>query len=145
MRYQAVPPDTLMRFRFVAVGVSTGGLAALETILNGIPPDFPLPITIVQHRSRESGKMLCTMLARYSRLPVREPQDKEDIVAGHVYLAPADYHLLVEAGAFALSTEGPVLCARPSVDVFFLSVAEAYAESAIGVVLTGASADGALG
>jgi two-component system chemotaxis response regulator CheB len=76
---------------------------------------------------------------------VEEAEDKQPIEAGRVYLAPADYHLLVEGTSFALSTEAPVLSARPSIDVLFESAADAYAGRLIGVILTGASDDGARG
>jgi two-component system chemotaxis response regulator CheB len=77
---------------------------------------------------------------------VCEAEDKSAIEPGHVYIAPADYHLMVEApGLLALSTEGPVLWARPSIDVLFESAAEVYGARVIGVVLTGASADGSHG
>jgi len=85
------------------------------------------------------------MVQRHSAVRMREPRDKEAIVPGQVYLAPADYHLLVEPGAFALSTEGPVRHARPSIDVLFESAADAYAQRVIAVILTGTSRDGAQG
>lgn len=134
-----------MAFEIVVVGTSLGGLAALEMLLAGLPRDFPLPLAVVQHRRASTESMLANLLRRHCVLPVKEPHDKEEIEAGRVYLAPADYHLLVEAGAFALSTEGPVQYARPSVDVLFISAADSYAQGVIGVVLTGANEDGAQG
>jgi two-component system chemotaxis response regulator CheB len=76
---------------------------------------------------------------------VSDPDDKTPLEPDHVYIAPPDYHVLVEAGHLALSTEAPVQYARPSIDVLFESVADAYAERAVGIVLTGANADGASG
>lgn len=134
-----------MAFEMVVIGTSTGGLMALEILLLGLPAGFPLPVVIVQHRSVDSGEMLSTMLRRNSVLPVREPQDKEDILPGHVYLAPPDYHLLVDEDAFALSIEGAVRYARPSIDVLFESAADSYGPGVIAVVLTGANSDGARG
>jgi two-component system chemotaxis response regulator CheB len=84
-------------------------------------------------------------LQQYCALPVSEAEDKEAIVPGRVYLAPPDYHLLLEGGHLALSTEAPVCHARPSIDVLFESAADAYAHRAIGVILTGASHDGSQG
>jgi two-component system chemotaxis response regulator CheB len=133
-----------MAFELVVIGTSLGGLHALETVLKGLPRQFPLPVVIVQHRSKDTINM-AALLQRYSLLPVREVEDKEEIQPGWVYLAPADYHLLVEAGHFALSLEAPVWFARPSIDILFESVAEAYAGRVIGVILTGASQDGARG
>ncbi len=133
-----------MAFELVVVGTSLGGSNALEVLLSGLPKSFPLSISIVQHRHKNAN-ILSAFLQRHSALPLKEAEDKEVIVPGWVYLAPADYHLLVEPGKFALSTDAPVLYARPSIDVLFESAAEAYAERVIGVILTGASQDGTQG
>jgi two-component system chemotaxis response regulator CheB len=129
----------------VVVGTSLGGLAALEVLLSGLPTAFGLPVAIVQHRTDDAGDLLRATLGQRSALPVREPVDKEEIRPGQVYLAPAGYHLMVDRHCFSLSTEGPVAHARPSVDVLFETAADAYAEEAVGVVLTGSSHDGAYG
>jgi two-component system, chemotaxis family, protein-glutamate methylesterase/glutaminase len=129
----------------VVVGASLGGLAALRTLLGGLPRGFGAPLLIVQHRGRDSDEGLLKLLQRASQLPVCEPDDKEPIAPGRVYLAPADYHLLVEPGHVALSTDAPVNFARPSLDVLFDSAAEAYGDRVVCVVLTGANADGARG
>ena len=133
-----------MAFEIVVVGASIGGLKALQTLLSGLPADFHLPVVIVQHRGKGESD-LCEFLTRRSSLPVTEPEDKETILPGHVYLAPTDYHLLVENGSFALSIDPPIVFARPSIDVLFESAAEEYQERAIGVILTGANYDGARG
>lgn len=104
-----------------------------------------MPIVIVQHRGKDSETGLCDFLARSSLLPISEPEDKESILPGHIYLAPRDYHLLLADGSFALSTDPPVGFARPSVDVLFESAADEFKERTIGVVLTGANRDGAKG
>lgn len=134
-----------MAFELVVVGTSLGGLHALEVLLPGLPKGFPASVAVVQHRHKDSENTLSFFLQQHSSLPLKEPEDKEAIVPGQVYLAPADYHLLVEPGSFALSTEAPVEYARPSIDVLFESAAEAYAEKVIGVILTGANQDGAQG
>ncbi|HZO90555.1 MAG TPA: chemotaxis protein CheB [Chthonomonadaceae bacterium] len=134
-----------MAYALIVVGTSWGGLSALEILLPAFPADFPLPLVVVQHRSADSGAALAAVLRRHSALAVREPEDKEAIRPGYVYIAPADYHLLIEESAFALTTDAPVGYARPSIDVLFESAADAYAERVIGVVLTGASHDGANG
>ena len=134
-----------MAFEIVVVGASTGGLKALQVLLSGLSAEFSLPIVIVQHRGKDMETGLCEFLARSSRLPVTEPDDKEPLLPGHAYLAPRDYHLLVQSGSFALSTELPVGFARPSIDVLFESAADEYQERAIGVILTGANRDGARG
>jgi len=129
----------------IVIGTSLGGLTALEAVLTALPRDFPLPVAVVQHRSTDSGTTYVRVLQRHAALKVREPEDKEPIQPGYLYVAPPDYHLMVEDGAFALSTEGPVLYARPSIDVLFVSAADAYGEGVVGVVMTGASSDGARG
>ena len=134
-----------MAYGIVVVGTSSGGLKALQTLLSGLPANFPLPLVIVQHRGKDSDADLCEFLDGVSSLPVSEPEDKEILLAGHVYLAPRDYHLLIEEKSFALSTESPVAFARPSIDVLFESAADEYKEHAIGVILTGANRDGARG
>lgn len=134
-----------MAHKIVAIGASLGGLHALEEILAGLPKDFPMAVAIAQHRHKASDSELVDHLQQYSLLPVVEAADKQAIVAGKVYLAPADYHLLVEPGWFALSTEAPVTYARPSIDVLFESAADAFGNRTIGVILTGASCDGTQG
>lgn len=134
-----------MAFELIVIGTSWGGLQAIEILLSGLPKDFPLAIAIAQHRQRNAGDLLCNLLQRHSVLPVLEVEDKVAIAPGYVYLAPADYHLLVEPGNFALSIEAPVLYSRPSIDLLFESAADAYTDRAIGVILTGANKDGSQG
>lgn len=129
----------------VAIGTSWGGLSALGRILTSLPREFPAPIVIVQHRSRESDKLLASLLQDLSDLTVQEAEDKEILTPSKVYVGPADYHLLVDAGQVLLTTDEAVLYSRPSIDVMFESVAVEYGSSAIGVVLTGANHDGARG
>ena len=134
-----------MPYEIVVVGTSLGGLAALETLFLSLPPSFSVPIAVVQHRMADSRSRLPGLLQQYTKLTVKEPQDKEPHRPGVIYIAPADYHLMVEDGVFSLSTDAPVMSARPSIDVLFESAADALDEGVIGVVLTGASADGAQG
>jgi two-component system, chemotaxis family, protein-glutamate methylesterase/glutaminase len=129
----------------VALGSSLGGLRALQTILSGLPARLGASIVIVQHRRADPDSHLVSLLARACRMPVVEPEDKTPIEIDHVYLAPSDYHLLVEAGWLALSVDAPVSFARPSIDVLFESVADSYGSAAIGVMLTSSNHDGAAG
>lgn len=135
----------MMRHQIIVIGASVGGLAALQALLPQLPEDYSLPLVVVQHRGKDSDDELRKFLQRSSKLPVIEPNDKEIIEPGRVYLAPSDYHLLIEKGTFALSTESPVSYARPSINVLFESAADAYQQYVVGVVLTGANADGASG
>jgi two-component system chemotaxis response regulator CheB len=129
----------------VVIGTSLGGLNALQIVLGALPAAFPVPLVVVQHRGKHPDDALSRLLGAHCALAVGEPVDKEPIEAGRVYIAPADYHLLVERGSLALSTEAAVNYARPSIDVLFESAAESYAAGVIGVVLTGANHDGAAG
>ncbi len=134
-----------MKYEIVVIGTSWGGLDAMETLFAALPTSFRTPIAVVQHRGVLSTETLSATLRRHTPLAVREPQDKEPIRPGHIYLAPPDYHLLVEKGSFALSTEAPVCHARPAIDVLFESAADAYADRVICIVMTGSSRDGAEG
>jgi two-component system chemotaxis response regulator CheB len=131
----------------IVIGGSLGGTRVLRAILHGIPETFPHPIAITLHRSRDNHEddALVQLLQRETALRVSEPVDKEPILPGHVYIAPADYHLMVERTAICLSTDEPVQHARPSIDVLFESAADAFGSETVGVVLTGASQDGAHG
>jgi two-component system chemotaxis response regulator CheB len=136
---------TRPRSAIVVVGCSLGGYNALKVLLPALPRDYPLPLVIVQHRGVDFTDLLAPALQELTLLPVREAEDKEAIQASCVYVAPADYHLLVEAGRFALSTDAKVNMARPAIDVLFESAADAYQDLVVAVVLTGASRDGAAG
>ena len=129
----------------IVIGCSLGGMQALKAILQAIPADFQVPIAITQHRHKASNEGLPSYLRRASNLCVNDVEDKQWIKPNCVYLAPADYHLLVERGTFSLSTEAAVAYSRPSIDVLFESAADAYGDRTVGVILTGANADGARG
>jgi two-component system, chemotaxis family, protein-glutamate methylesterase/glutaminase len=130
----------------IAVGASWGGLHAVGDLLEGLPPEVTVPLVLAQHRSAESSRgSLERLLQLHTTRSVREAADKEPLVSGCVHVAPPDYHLLVEGGAFALSTDARVQHARPSIDVLFESVADAFGPCGIGIVLTGANEDGARG
>src|SRR5437667_8577528 len=130
-------------FEILVIGASLGGLKAFEIILSALPGDFQLPIAIVQHRDKDPDNKLTEVMQSFTALAVKEVEDKEPILPGRVYLAPPDYHLLIDQGFFGLSTEAPVSYARPSIDVLFETASDAYAEKVIGVVLAGANKDGA--
>ena len=136
-----------MPYDFVVIGASLGGLEAVSTLLRHLGPEFSVPTAIAQHRAAVAADgELSAIWQRATTLTVGDAEDKEPIERGRVYIAPADYHLLVESREqFALSTDAPVLWARPSIDVLFESAADVYGDSLIGVLLTGASADGSQG
>lgn len=130
----------------VAVGASAGALDALSALLPVLPHDFPLPIFVVVHIPADKKSFMAELLQAKSQVDVREADDKEPIIGGTVYLAPPDYHLLVESdGRLSLSSEAPVLYSRPSIDVLFESAADVYGAGLIGVILSGANNDGSRG
>ena len=135
-----------MNYELLVIGASWGGLRAVGAVLAGLGDDSPAAIVVAQHRGPSSGERLVALLQRQTPLSVREAEDKDELAPGSVYLAPPDYHTLIESdGTIALSTEEHVRYARPSIDVLFRSAAEAYRERCVGVVLTGANEDGAEG
>ena len=132
-------------YEIIVIGTSWGGLNALSRVVAGLPGTFALPLVVVQHRSPDAPGFLAELLQTHTGLCVVEVDDKRPIVAGHVYIAPANYHLLIEQGFFSLTTEAPVRYSRPSIDVTFVSAADVYGRRTVGVVLTGANEDGAIG
>jgi len=127
------------------MGASWGGLAALSRVIGGLPSDFDVPIAIVQHRSRHADNLLASLLQDATSLKVIDVEDKEPLLPGAIYVAPANYHMLVDNGHLSLTTDAYVRFSRPSIDVTFLSAADTYRSSTIGVILTGANDDGARG
>ena len=135
-----------MAFELIAMGASWGGMRAIALVLEALPKGFELPLVVTQHRPPGGGdEMLERVLGRSSKLPVVPAHDKEPLRPGNVFVAPPDYHLIVEAGHLALSTDDFVQFARPSIDVLFESAADAYGAGAVGVLLTGVNQDGAAG
>ncbi len=134
------------KYKAVVIGVSTGGVSALKQILPGLPQDFPIPVMVVTHITPTADDGLAVLLNSLSSIIVKEAADEDMLTPGTVYLAPANYHLLVERnGTLALSVDPPVNFARPSVDVLFESAAEVYGPALIGTILTGAGNDGSNG
>lgn len=132
--------------RAVVIGASAGAVEALLQILPALPADFLLPLLIVVHLPPDRESTLANLLDARCRITVKEAEDKEPIRPGTAYLAPPDYHLLVEPElVLSLSVDEPVLYSRPSIDVLFDSAAAVYGTGLAGVVLTGANSDGARG
>jgi two-component system, chemotaxis family, protein-glutamate methylesterase/glutaminase len=137
-------PET--RYKAVAIGASAGGLRALSTLLSSLPSGFRLPAFVVQHIDPSSETLLVSLLNSKCAIPIKEAEDKEEIVGGTVYIAPPNYHLLVERDhRLELSVDEKENYSRPSIDVLFESASETYREGLIGVILTGSSEDGAKG
>jgi two-component system chemotaxis response regulator CheB len=130
----------------VVIGGSAGALEVLGSILSVLPHDFALPIALVVHLPPTRPSYLAEVLGARCALKVKEAEDKAPFEAGMIHVAPPNYHLLIEAhGCLALSVDEPVLYSRPAIDVLFESAADAYGPAVAGVLLSGASEDGARG
>jgi two-component system chemotaxis response regulator CheB len=130
----------------VVIGVSAGGLKALGVLLPALPSAFTPSIVVVQHRHAASDDYLVAYLNQRCALPAESVEDKKPMRPGTIYIAPANYHLLIECDkTFALTVDEPVNYARPSIDVLFESAADVFGSGLIGVVLTGANNDGSKG
>jgi two-component system chemotaxis response regulator CheB len=130
----------------IVMGGSAGTLPALGVLLSALPRDCRVPIALVVHVPPARPSLLATVLSAKTTLAVQEAEDKEPMLPGHLYIAPPNYHLLVErGGTLALSEDGLIHFSRPAIDVLFESAADAFGPALAGVVLTGASEDGAAG
>lgn len=129
----------------VVIGASLGGLHACRQLLSELGPQCKPFLALVQHRHASSTNWLVPLLQSHTQLTVVEAEDKSIPQPNHLYIAPADYHLLVGTNGFELSVDPPIVFARPSIDVLFESAAETYRDRVVGIVLTGSSRDGAYG
>jgi len=129
----------------IAIGVSAGGLYALSFLLEKLPAKYPVPLVVVQHRAKEQSELLEELLQRRCKIIVKQADEKEKIRSGIVYIAPPDYHLLIERDqTFTLSSDEHVL-GKPSIDVLFESAAKAFRKELVGIVLTRSNSDGSNG
>lgn len=131
--------------RAVVIGASLGGLTACQQLMSALRVPKVAHLALAQHRHPRSGNLLCPLLQSHTALTVVEAEDKMPTLAGHVYVAPNDYHLLLEQDYLALSKDPPVSFARPSIDVLFESAADVYGPSVLAVALTGSNHDGGAG
>jgi two-component system chemotaxis response regulator CheB len=134
------------RYEAIVIGSSAGGLNALKVLFHGLGDRFNIPVIIVQHISADSENYLIQILNDIRKLQVKEADEKERPMPGMAYLAPPNYHLLLEPDrTFTLTIDERVNYARPSIDVLFETAAEAYKDKLIGIILTGANNDGSKG
>ena len=133
------------QFDVVAIGASAGGVEALHVVVSALPGDFPAAVLIVQHMDPHHKSMLAGLLARRSLLTVKQAASGEAIRPGTVYIAQPDAHLIVRDRRLELTDTAPVHFSRPSIDLLFQSVADAYGDRAIAVILSGSGVDGADG
>ena len=133
-------------YKAVIIGGSAGSFQVITKILSSLPSNFNLPLLLSLHRLKHVRSGFVEALSIRSTIPIIEPNDKEPIKSGRGYLAPANYHMYVELGnKISLSTEEPVNHSRPSIDLSFITAAEAYRNKLIGIILSGANRDGAFG
>ncbi len=134
------------KYDAIVIGGSAGSFSIITKILNNLPTDFPLPIFITLHRLKDVRSGLKEALEMKSSKPIVEPEDKQYIQKGQLYLAPSNYHMCVELGnTISLSTEPLKNNSRPAIDLTFETAAYLYRERTIGILLSGANKDGALG
>lgn len=130
----------------LVIGGSAGSIDALLQLFPALPGSLSFAMIIVLHRKNTADSTLTEILAARTRLPVNEVDDKDPVLPGHIYLAPADYHLLIEqTSLFSLDDSEKVNYSRPSLDVTFESAADIYGPSLVGVLLSGANSDGTQG
>ena len=135
-----------MSYKAVIIGGSAGSFQVVTRILNSLPKNFPLPVLLCLHRLKHVRSGFVEALSLKSNIPVEEPNDKDMLKPGKAYLAPANYHMYIElANRVALSCDDPVNHSRPSIDLSFITAANAYRDKLIGIILSGANKDGALG
>lgn len=135
-----------MRYKAIVIGTSYGGLEALKNILPSLREDFPVPVIVVLHIGDNNNDIFVNYMNSICTLQVKEAESNEKIMAGFIYFAPPNYHLLIESDfTFSLTIDKKHNYSRPSIDILFESAAWAYTNSLIGVVLTGANSDGAVG
>lgn len=134
------------KYKAIVIGTSAGGLFVLSSILQKLPADYPLPVLIVQHRAKDQKNLLEEVLQSKCTIMIRQADEKEKLKSGNVYIAPPDYHLLIESDfTLSLSSDELVRYSRPSIDVLFQSAALVFRDELIGIILSGASNDGSAG
>lgn len=136
----------LNQYNAIVIGTSAGGLDALSDLFANLTAELSIPIIIVQHLSPNYDSKLANILNEKTTMRVQQARDKENILSGHIYIAPPNYHLLIEKDyTFSLSADEKVNFSRPAIDILFETAADAFKESLIGILLTGANSDGAKG
>jgi two-component system, chemotaxis family, protein-glutamate methylesterase/glutaminase len=136
----------ISQYEAIVMGTSAGGLMAVTKVLKNLSADYPIPILLVQHRARDSQDLFEEVLQEKCKIRIKQADEKELVRGGTVYVAPPNYHLLVEMNrTLSLSSDAPVQFSRPSIDVLFESAAIVYKRNLVGIILTGSNNDGAMG
>ena len=138
--------DLHKKYSAIVLGTSAGGLSALSVLLADIPARYTVPIIVAQHRSKDSRELFEEVLQSKCHIKIKQAEEKETLANNMVYIVPPNYHLLIESDrTLSLSSDAPVRYSRPSIDVLFESAAIAYGDKLVGIILTGANDDGAVG
>lgn len=138
--------DSAQRYAVVALAASAGGITALTRVLGELPIRFPVPVLVVQHLDPRHETVIADVLGRRTKLQVKLAESEERVQPGVVYVAPPNRHLLVtKPGVVTLTSTELVHFVRPSADLLFESVADAYGSHALACMLTGTGRDGATG
>ena len=139
-------PGINEKYKAIVIGTSAGGLYALSGILEQLPLGYQVPVMVVQHRSKDQRDLLEEVMQSKCKIKIKQADEKESIQSGFVYIAPPDYHLLIENDkTFSLSSDEQVRFSRPSIDVLFETAAIVFKDTLIAIILTGANNDGAAG
>ena len=132
------------KYRILLIGGSAGSMSVLIQLLSQLPSPFIIPVVIILHRLKNVESELDKLLS--VQQTITEPEDKEALLPGNIYLAPQNYHLLIEeAGTFSLDCSEPVNYSRPAIDLSFSSAASVFGPGVLGILLSGANKDGAAG
>ena len=132
--------------KLIVIGGSSGGIEAVCLILEKLNSTFNIPIVLILHRSQSIDNSLTELISYKTNLTVKEADEKDELKGRHLYIAPPNYHLLIEAdGSLSLDVSEKVLFSRPSIDVSFESAARAYGQNLTAVLLSGANMDGSNG
>jgi two-component system chemotaxis response regulator CheB len=135
-----------LQCRILVIGGSAGSLEVLLRILRVLKGGFKFPFVVILHRGSPADSVLAELLTFKTRIPIREIEDKEPIQNGVIYLAPSNYHVLIETeNEFSLDYSEKVNYSRPSIDVTFMSAADVFGKSTVGILLSGANDDGTNG
>lgn len=146
MNQQECSSGLIKQVECVVIGASSGGLDVLIKLLQALPVHYQIPTVAILHQRPNRSSGVPEMLSKYTHMTVQEPEDKQGIEPGHFYVAPPNYHLLIDPErVFSLSIDAPLNFCRPSIDMAFQSAAEVYRDALVGCVLTGANSDGGQG
>jgi two-component system, chemotaxis family, protein-glutamate methylesterase/glutaminase len=133
-------------YKALVIGGSAGSFPLIVKILSSLPKNYPLPVFLCLHRLKDVRQGFVEALSIKSAIPIIEPDDKQSIKPGIAYLAPSNYHMLIEVGnTIALSTDRMVKYSRPSIDLTFDSASHVYRDKLVAVIVSGANSDGAAG